>query len=206
MELREYSAIFRKQAKLFWSVVILFVVIAFVWQKNQGINYQATLLLNIGRAGIQNTQDYTYDSFYRLQADERFADTVVRWLGSPRVVTDIYKEAQLDVEKLSLRELKSVFKAGRLSSQVIEVTYVGQSDKKLNNIARSVTAVLNRYIDSLNKEKSEPNHFIVIGSDPIIRDNRIGLLTAFAIGLAAGIFIGFWAGLLRHYFQPAKNN
>lgn len=200
MELKEYLDIFRKQAKWFWMSVIACMAVAAVWQQSQSVAYQATLLLNIGRSGVQDTAEYTYDSFYRLQADERFADTVVRWLGSPRVVEDIYSQAKLDTAVLGTRDLKRAFGAGRLSSQMIEISYAGRDEKTLKSLSQSVVTVLNRYTESLNREKRESSWFTVIGNDPVIRDARIGLAIALAVGLAIGVFIGFWAVLLRHYF------
>lgn len=201
MELRDYIGIFREQRKVFWMTVFFCVLAAVAWQKSQRAEYQATLLLNIGRTGTENTQDYTYDSFYRLQADERFADTVVRWLGSPRVVEDIYSAANLNLKNIGVRDLKSVFAAKRLSSQMIEVTYTDQSDKALKKISEAAVVTLNRYTDSLNKENKEVNWFVVIGNDPVIRDARVPFPLAAAVGLAFGIFIGFWAALIRHYLQ-----
>ena len=204
MELRDYINIFKKQGKAFWTMVFLSVLVAIIWQQSQPVEYQATLLLNIGRAGTENTQDYTYDSFYRLQADERFADTVVRWLGSPRVVEDIYSTASLDLQNTDVRTLKSVFGAKRLSSQMIEVTYTDASDKALKKVSEAAVATLNRYTDSLNRENRETNWFVVIGNDPVIRDARVSLSLSLAVGLALGVFVGFWTALLRHYFSNEK--
>lgn len=205
MELRDYANIFKRQARVFSTIVFLSVLAAIIWQKSQGQEYQATLLLNIGRTGVQNTQEYTYDSFYRLQADERFADTVVRWLGSPRVVEDIYTVANIDLEKKDIRDLKSVFGAKRLSSQMIEVTYADAGDKTLKKISEAVIVTLNRYTDSLNKENNETNWFIVIGSDPVVRDARIPFPLTLVMGLLLGVFVGLWAVLVKHYFQLTKN-
>lgn len=203
MELRDYIAIFRERQMTFWMTALIIVAAAVAWQQNQPASYQATLLLNIGRAGAQDTADYTYDGFYRLQADERFADTAVRWLGSPRVVEDIYEAAGLEADGFGTRDLKGLFGAKRLSSQVVEVTYADADTKKLGKISEAAVAVLNRYAESLNRENAESGWFVVIGGDPVIRDARIPLLFAVAAGLALGIFIGFWAALLRHYL---KNN
>lgn len=200
MELRDYIAIFRERQRTFWMTVLVIAAVAVVWQQNQPVDYQATLLLNIGRAGAQDTADYTYDGFYRLQADERFADTVVRWLGSPRVVEDIYAAAGLEAGGFGTRDLKNIFGAKRLSSQVVEVAYADADTKKLGKMSEAAVAVLNRYAESLNQENSGQSRFVVIGGDPVIRDARISLPFAAAAGLALGIFIGFWATLLRHYF------
>ena len=200
MELRELIILFRRQARLFFGIVLCFIVLTFIWQRTQQPVMQATLLLNVGRQGVQSTPDYTYDSFYRLQADERFADTVVRWLASPRVVEDIYSDAHLRTQDFSFRDLKKVFAAGRLSSQMIEVTYGGPNEKMVRDLATSLPIVLNRYTESLNQEGQEKSWFVVIGDEPVVRDGRTGLPIALGVALAVGMFVAFWTVLLRHYF------
>ncbi len=201
MELKELIAVLWKQRNLYLGCVLIVFFGAWIWQKEQPVNYQATLLINIGRAGVSTTTEYTYDSFYRLQADERFADTVVRWLSSPRVVEDIYREAHLDPKGLDLGDLGSVFAAGRLSSQIISVKYGGEDKEALEHLAVAAVSVLNRYTDTLNTEARDTSWFVVIGSDPVIRDARVSLSIALAVGIASGLFLGFWLALFRHYFM-----
>ena len=206
MEFREIIAVLRKEARLIGFIVGAFIVTTFLWQQSQGPQYQATLLLNVGRAGGQATAEYTYDSFYRLQADERFADTVVRWLANPRMVEDIYREARLDPSSLSAGALQTVFDAGRLSSQVIEVRYGAASEERLRNIAHAVPVVLNRSAENLNRETPETSWFLLLPSDPVIRDARTSLVVAFLAALAVGLFGAFWFVLGKHYFQRTQNN
>lgn len=206
MELRDYIGIWKQQERVFWTIILISVLGAIIWQKSQPVSYQATLLLNIGRGSMQDTDQYAYDSFYRLQADERFADTVVRWLGTPRVVEDIYSAAGSDPKSAGIRDLKNAFEAKRLSSQVIEVAYADADRQALKKISESAVGVLNDYAESLNKENRESNWFVVIGSDPVIRDARFTLSFAVAIGLTFGLFIGFWAALFRHYFFTYKGD
>jgi len=192
MELREYAALFKKRIKTFWFVVVLSIVSAFVWQLCQPETYRATLLLNVGRSGSQDTGEYTYDDFYRLQADERFADTVVRWIGSPRIIEDVRIEAgQSDATS---------FVAKRLSSQMIEVTYTRSDRAALDRLASALPSVLNQYAESLNQGGKQSGWFIVIGSVPVVSDARIGLPMALFAGLLIGMFIGFWSALFQHYF------
>lgn len=201
MELRDAIDIFRKQARIFWMIVGVCIFLAFVWQRVQPESLEATLLLNISRSSIQNTPDYMYDGFYRLQADERFADTVVRWLGSPRIVEDIYGASRMDVSDMSARSLGHIFAAKRLSSQMIEVSFRHPDDKVLERMSRAIVSVLNTYTESLNKESKEASWFVVIGSDPVIRDARVTLPLALVIGFLSGLFIGFWTVLTRYYFD-----
>lgn len=204
MELKELLEILRKQRTFYIGVILIFLLGSWIWQVRQPEQYQATLLVNIGRAGASQATDYTYDSFYRLQADERFADTVVRWLSTPRIVEDIYREARLDSTALDMKDLSGVFAAGRLSSQMISVRYAAADRPVLDRLADAAVVVLNRYTDTLNTEAKDRSWFVVIGSDPVIRDARIGLGLAFAVGLALGVFFGFWLVLVRHYLKSGE--
>lgn len=84
---------------------------------------------------------------------------------------------------------------------MIEVTYGNADEKVLRKISGATIITLNQYTDSLNKESKESNWFVVIGSDPVIRDVRIAFLFALAVGLMFGIFVGFWVALIKHYFS-----
>jgi uncharacterized protein involved in exopolysaccharide biosynthesis len=202
MELRDFTQIWKKNSKLFWMIVLIITLATIIWQRNQPESFRATLLLNIGRTGTQSTGDYyTYDGFYRLQADERFADTVVRWLGSPRVVEDIYTAAGMDKKSANTSQLKSIFGAKRLSSQMIEVTYSDRDEKVLQKISVATIGTLNRYTQNLNEEKNDLSWFMVIGSDPVIRNARISFPLALLVGLLCGVFVGFWTVLIKHYFS-----
>ncbi|MEK7182049.1 MAG: hypothetical protein AAB708_02895 [Patescibacteria group bacterium] len=197
MEFKEYIAIIRRDFALFLVLIAIIVGGALVWQQSQPKTYEATLLLNVGRTKMQPTEEYTYDSFYRLQADERFADTVVRWLEAPRVVEDIYADAQVFE--------RGEFTGKRLSSQVIEVTYQAKIKKDLSRLSGSMVTVLNRYTESLNKEKNDANGwFVILGSDPVVADARIPFSPVLGISLLVGLFLSFWIVLLKHYFSPSK--
>jgi capsular polysaccharide biosynthesis protein len=205
MELREYIAIFRKHRKYFWVTVCAFVIVALVWQHWQGEYVVGNLTLNVTRLGSDKTTDYQYHDFYRLQADERFADTVVRWLESPRMVSDIYESAQVNVDTASDRTLSHALTAERLSSQVIQVTYNAENALVARKISQSLIDKVNTEAGALNKDQQEVSWFVVVGSDPVIRDGRFGLMLALVVSFVLGFFVGFWVVLFRHYFLSSHD-
>lgn len=194
MELKEYLAIFKKQRSIFFACVLASVLmgcVLFLFQPKKDV---ANLTLNVTRMGTQKTDAYRYDDFYRLQADERFADTAVRWLiSSPRVLFDISNDAQVSGGKLS-------FKAERLSSQMIQVRYQVENDNVARKIANSTIKVLNLQSGELNRAQQEETWFQILGSEPVVSDARISFETFFLASLMLGIFLGFWWVLLRYYF------
>lgn len=197
MEFKDLLALFKKEAALYGAIVLSFVVLGLVWHASQPESFRANLLLNVGRSAGPAPAEYSYDSFYRLQADERFGDTVVRWLASPRIGEDIFADAKL----AKPGSAAGYFKGRRLSSQVIEVSYVSHDKDALPKLATSAVTVLNAYAASLNPEKQEDKWFRVIGSEPVVGDARVPQLQAFLIALFAGVFIGFWTVLIKHYLR-----
>lgn len=197
--------IFRRHAKYCLMIICVCLVIGIVWQhffqKNSVVS---DLTLNIARSGSAHTDTYQYDNFYRLQADERFADTVVRWLASPRMATDIYENIHIDTASLSNRALTRSFTAERLSSQMIQVTYSAENEQVARKLSQSIIGNLNQESMSLNKGQQDQAWFLIVGDDPVVRDGRLGAIFVASISILVGIFIGFWMVLLRHYREGGQ--
>lgn len=196
MDLREYILIFRRHRALFFGTVTLFVCGGLLVQWLQPVRYVTEITMNVARSGVRTTSEYAYDDFYRLQADERFADTVVRWLESPRIVGDIAREAHVS-ESVS-------FDAGRLSSQVIRIRYTMRDEASAKRVAAALFTVLNQETESLNRNRSEDGWFALVGETPSIRDARFGRGRALSIALCLGVFVGCFSVLFRWYWDAAS--
>lgn len=195
MELKDFIKMFWKYRGTFFSVTLFVVLIAFAWNFLLPKNYAASLMLNVTRSGTQQTSEYAYDDFYRLQADERFADTVVRWLGDPRVITDIYSSA-----KVSLHPSESL-KAKRLSSQMISVAFTSPTVDNAKKTASSVVDIVNKQAEKLNEQQKQYTWFVIQGSEPVIILAQWPASKVLAFSLLFGMFLAFWTVLGRHYFE-----
>lgn len=193
MELKWYIEIFRKYWKRFATTVLIVFVIGFGIYAAMPNNYKVTFDLNVTRTGKEITGDYQYDSFYRLQADERFADTVVRWLGTSRIQQNILDES---TSEGGLR-----LKARRLSSQMIEVSFVTNKPDDAQKVATAILNNVNELSMRLNQEQKLRSWFKVVGNEPFVEENKIGFLKLFLICVAVGIFLGFWVVFITHYFR-----
>lgn len=203
MEFKEYFLIFKKYFKLFITITALFIVAGILFQLFRPLSYKAVLNLNITRTGKQETSDYRYDNFYRLQADEKFADTVVRWLESPEITARVYNDSQIITAGLSHWKLSRTFKAQRLSSQAIKVSYSAKNADTAKNLAGSIIKIINSETEALNKMQNEETWFVVIGDNPIIRENKWPWSIVILFSALAGMFAGFWGVLIKHYFEKA---
>lgn len=195
MELREYIKIIRTNIVLF--LVVTFIVVAAVLSffKFQPEKYSASVLLNITRQGKDDSTDYKYDDFYRLQADERFSDTVVEWLKSSRIQTDILESAGVS----SHSAVK--FKPQRRSSQVIFADFKASDRVSAEKISLAIPKIISFNIEELNKNQKEENWFMVMAPEPVIEKYQPPYLKIFIASLFSGLFIAFWAVMLKHYIS-----
>jgi capsular polysaccharide biosynthesis protein len=202
MELKEYFSIIKKQFKLFLSVIIAVVASIFIYFIFRPVFFDTSLFLNITRAGNQISEGYKYDNFYRLQADEKFAETIAQWLKSPRVVSDINKEAEItNMENLNLKQLTKVFQADKLSAQIVSVKFSAPDKKTAEKLALAIPVILKKNINQLNEDQKENTWFEIKANDPVIRQNNPDWGIIFIISLVLGLFLGFWVVLFRHYWQ-----
>lgn len=194
MELKEYILIFKNNFKFFLLVLVAVIIIGVATQEIFPTRYKVEVNLDITRSGQQTeTSDYRYDEFYRLQADERFADTVVRWIGSGRIQEDILTESG----KTEFSRLKAM----RLSSQLIKVTFFVSDSRDSSKVTESISDVLNSKTRELNKDQKNPNWFKIIVSKPVVNEYKIPIVKLMLIMIILGVFIGFWAVFIRHYLK-----
>ena len=195
MELRDFLNIFYKARLLYLGIIGAFLLLGALFLAYQPKEYQSSLLITIGRTEGVTASEYSYDGFYRLQADERFADTLVKLLGTSRVAEDIFADA-----KLPGSGKDKYFSAKRLSSQVVEVTYRSTDKQVLTSLGESIPRVLTRYTDELNREAiPNENWFRIVAALPVIEGARVAASIVLGVALFFGVFVGFGVILFRYY-------
>jgi uncharacterized protein involved in exopolysaccharide biosynthesis len=196
MELRDFFTIFIVHKKIFWGIISIFLFFGVGFYFLQTQTYKTSLTLNITRNSSVQSNEYAYDDFYRLQADERFADTVVRWIQAPHIVDAVIKNiSSIDNQK---------FNAKRLSSQVISVEFVTNTKKDGEIISTNLVKVLNNESQRLNVLQKQNNWFIILGSKPIIKSNTMSLFFLLSLNAFIGFFIAFWIVMIIHYMTASS--
>lgn len=206
MELREFLKIFIDYKKTFFGIITFFILCGIVYFFVQPETYKASLTLNISRGNESNLNEYAYDDFYRLQADERFADTVVRWLESPWVVKNILYNffGKNSFITFNDKQLRGFFSAKRMSSQVIDVTFFVSDKKDAKVISDDLKAVINQEAEKLNDRQKQERWFVVLGDDPVVTSNEKGLLFLLVLTGMMGLFVGFVAVMFWYYWNEEK--
>lgn len=201
MELKEYFNLIKKEIRLFSAVIVVIVAATLLFFFFRPEFYNVSVILNVTRLGSQATQDYRYDDFYRLQADERFSDTIVEWLKSPRIIADIYSISGINQKNSNLIKLPKAFSVERRSSQIVSVNFSSPEKETARKISEGISKVVSANTQKLNEDQKEDTWFKVLSQEPVIQkytpDYGIILLASFF----AGIFLAFWVVMIKNYLK-----
>ncbi len=193
MELKKIVKIFQQEKKIFFLVLLFSLTLGVLFYFVQPHFYKVNLMLNVTRQGTQKTSDYSFDEFYRLQADEKFADTIVRWLESPRIQEDICHQVKQDCSRK--------IKAKRLSSQYVEIIYFINKPETGKKEAKAIAQVLQNETKKLNLKQKNKNWFFLVVDDPVIKLNHWNIRKILGISVLLGLLIGFWSVLIKYYWK-----
>jgi capsular polysaccharide biosynthesis protein len=204
MELREYYKILKANVSVVVYTMVIAVVVAYAWSVKASQAYNASLLINISRTETQSTSDYRYDQFYRLQADDKFAETIVEWLKSPGVSSDIFEKAGISSDQKTMRDLSKSFQAEKLSSNLIGVKYSTETNDAAEKIAPAISAIISDKAKTLNSDARDPNWFQINASNLIILKNIQNLPLNLTIAALIGLFLGTLLAFGKHYISDEE--
>lgn len=200
MELRDFLQLFVRRQSLIAGIVGTALVIGFLGYRLQTQWYEGTVLLSVTRQGAEATPEYQYDHSYRLQADERMADTVARYLESEIGRRDTARRA-LFTGTRETGFIESKVAALRLSSSLIRVSYRTETPTEADRIAVAFSETGERYLASLNEQAANRNWFTLVATEAFAKDGRFTLPVALGVALLIGCLTAFWTVLGLWYWQ-----
>ncbi len=200
MTFTELVALFERERRLFVGTVGVAITLSLLAYQFQPVKYANELLLSVTRTSVPVTAEYAYDHFYRLQADERMAESLSQYLQSETGKRDVAEKAKLEgnaykqYTNAKLKTVKSGTNGIRVSYQTDEVA-LGQT------LGEAMGMTANEYIFSLNEDAREKDWFTVIEKKPVTQSAAWSLERFLLIGILVGIFFGFWAVLGRYFWK-----
>lgn len=205
MELRDYFKLIGKHKVIFWTIVILCGLSAFIWTKVQPKSYLASTTFTVNKSSSIKQKDsttYLFDNYYNIQSAGLFSQIVTTWFESPSMVTEIYQNAGITVPNVSQKKLSKTFKAIREEPATINVNLVGTSKEDLNKLLNSAAVVLQQKTNDLGK--SGESTYDLAKFTPVVTDNSPNMILNTIIGLFAGLFLAIILVLGVEYFKEDK--
>ncbi|MDD3607744.1 MAG: Wzz/FepE/Etk N-terminal domain-containing protein [Candidatus Moranbacteria bacterium] len=204
MEFKEILKIIIERKVLFIIILLLTVFLVIGWLLFQPKKYQASLSVDITREKVNETTDYQYDQYYRLLADEKFADTVVQWTSDPQLVKEIFDEAGIKKDAKKLSQFSQLIKGEKLSANFIRIRFDVGEKEEAEKLANSIEKIFTEKTVRLNESAKDTNWFKLSFSPAIIVKYHPGFIGFFLAGIAGGILLGIFACLFHYYWKDGR--
>ena len=209
MELKEYVKIVKRYKMLFFGVWIIFAGFVMVWFFSRPQSFEAVMSIDIarhsGQESSQSSGEYDFDQYYRLEADESFAETLVQWLKDPGVVNFVFSDSKIQASGESLSSYSKFFKAERLASNYIQVKYATNSTAEAAAIFNSAKEIIAAKTDALNADSKDSNWFKAIFSGPVVAQKKLQLLPVLVGALVGGFLLSIFSVLTRYYWKDEES-
>lgn len=186
------------------SVVVVLggIVIA---NKISKVSYDGstTLILKQVVAGPEEGQDYKYDGFYTIQANQMFSDSVETWLEAPDFVKLIFDRANLSAPE-SMNALKGIFDFDKVISQSVAVRLNRGSADEVKQILEAMIQVMKEKTESLLVDKNSKPLFTIDTTPVLVLQHEIDYRLQFGAGLVGALGLGAFLAYVFYAFEDKK--
>ena len=149
----------------------------------------------------QATSEYQYDGYYAIKASELFSQTIISWFLTPSVLVDIYDQADIDPEIISLEKFTSRFKTKQYSAQNFVVVFKERDKTTAEKVASSIIHYIEANSENLNQDADQNSIFEVSGSTPVIIKSKtptwLVTLAVFIFSLIVSAALGYLIDYLK---------
>ncbi len=200
MTFTELVAIFDRSRYLFLGTMFVTILVGIGAYQFQPVFYTNELILSVTRTSVTPTQEYSYDHFYRLQADERIAESLSQYLGSETGKRTVAERAKLSTE--AYRTYTNARpKVVRLGTNIIKLQYKTRDVSEGVLLGEAIVAGANEYVFSLNEDARQKEWFTVIGEKPVTKSALWSLSRVVPVVTGVGLFVAFWAVLINYFWR-----
>lgn len=204
MELREYIDIFRKSKALIIVGTLLIIAVSVIVIGFSKAKYDTSVTFTVDKTMVAQqsvTPYYQFDGYYTQQSSGFFADTVMNWLQSPSVVSDIYSQAGLSTPKVrNVSQLSKIFTVKKYPPATLGITLTSDDPDQAKKLLTASADVLKKLTDETNTSNTT-EMFILRSSKPVSSEIKpfwtLDIIVAAVLGLIVTTFIA----LLNHYMK-----
>lgn len=161
--------------------------------------YNASISFSINPIDQELTADFKYNGYYALLASESVADTVESWFSTPSFVQKVYEIAEIDSNIKNVSDFKRKFKAKKVSSQNVLISYKNKNEEDAKKLGESMNQLVKEKVEELNRNSEDKALYEVLGSKPVIAVASLSLVLVNLIALAVAFIAGVFVVSLRDY-------
>ncbi len=193
----------------YWWILLLAVVVTmggiYVSNMYSGISYDGstTLILKQSVTGPEIGEDYKYDGFYTVQANQMFSDSIETWLEAPDFVNLIYAKAELNAP-VSMNALKNLFDFDKVISQSVAVRINTGNQDEASKLMNAMILVMKERTESVLMDKNGAALFTLDSTPVLVLPHEADYKLQYGAGLIGGIGMGMFLAYFMVAFEDEK--
>ena len=181
----------------YWWLILVTIVatmlLIVIFDKAQPASYDGavTLLVKQTLPSSEEGNDYKYDGYYAVMANQTFADTIESWLESPSFVAEVYQNAGLDIPN-NISTLSGRFIIDKVVSQSVSVRVLAGSKEEADIMMNSLVETVKMHIESLLVDQNGLPIFTLGNTVVIVVPHSIDYRLQFGIGALGAVCLGIF--------------
>jgi capsular polysaccharide biosynthesis protein len=193
----------------YWWVVVLTILVVVVGlavaNKTEEPSWDAatTLISKQVVVGPEEGQDYKYDGFYTVQANQMFSDSIETWLEAPDFVNLVYNQAGITSPQ-SISALKDRFDFDKVISQSVAVRINAGSDDEAKKMMEAMIVVMKEKTETLLVDKNNKPIFTLDSTPVLVLPHEVDTRLQFGVGLIGAVGLGIFLAYFMDAFEELK--
>ncbi|MFA6098572.1 MAG: hypothetical protein WCV50_02260 [Patescibacteria group bacterium] len=190
-----------------WLIIIITAVsliATFLFSYLRPVFYDTSISFSINRINKQETTEYQYDGYYAIQASDLFSQTVMSWFMTPSVLLEMYDSAKIDPQITTISSFTSRFKTKKFSPQNIVVNYKERDHNTAEKIGQAIISIVETKAAASNQTSDNKSVFEVVGSKPVIVEDKPNIWLNVVLGFIAGLIISLAIAYLAEYWHKEE--
>lgn len=204
MELKDFFSVVKKYLAIVLLVVFVIVSATAFFSVMTPQKYQSSASILIQPTREPTTQ-YQYGGYYAIQASELFADTILGWLKSSEVMSEIFQDAKIAVTSDNIAALSGQIVARKVPPQNVELQLNDKDQARSKMLMQAIIDVVKNKTDIINKNAGEGSTFTIISSDILTMPIKPSITLNITISIFIGLILGIILVFLREYFSSTIN-
>ncbi len=168
--------------------------------RNWGPSYDMHFSYVVSLGEREESEAYTFDGYYALQATDLFVASLAKWTVAPEMVARAYEVAGLEQPR-SARVLAQAVKSEKTAPQIVQVTVTSKNQAEVERLTAGVQEVVQQNIDNYNQDGLPLARFQVMTTEQWLGQQEVAAgVTGIAVGLVV-LFLLINAVLLRESWR-----
>lgn len=146
------------------------------------------------------SEDYKFDGYYAVMANQTFADTLENWIKSPEIVAEAYQNQKMDYPK-SMSSLSNRYEIDKVISQSVAIRVTSGNTEESEKLLKGMIAVLREKIEKYLIDQSGKPIFTIDNSPVLVLEHQADYRVQYGIGvlgaLCLGLFLIYFIDALR---------